>query len=428
MKSLWSVAFLVLLANSVYLYPADGNICYKGYKVYKLQIQNAEQRAFLLDFAKSNGSKISIWQEDTMTMDVLVDPQMQIHFKNYIQAKNIDSREMISDLQSLIDEENGQGATKSDEFSWTRYHELEDIYKFLDDMLSKYPLVTEAFTIAQSYEGQIVRGIKISFKSGNPGIFIESNIHAREWITSATATWFIYELLTSHDLEVRNLAENYDWYIVPVLNVDGFIYSHKKDRLWRKTRQPVAHSDCIGTDGNRNFDSLWMVNGASSNPCDQDYAGPAANSEPEIKGESEFLLANKDKLNILLAFHSYSQMLLSPYGHSRDEVPPNFDDLMQVAEAYAKAVGSLHYESQYTYGTSGGAMYLAPGATLDFAYNEADIQITYTIEMRDTGRHGFVLPPAHILPNCAETMAGIVALVKEADRLGYMQPKYRAIN
>lgn len=73
-----------------------------------------------------------------------------------------------------------------------------------------------------------MRVIKISYKSGNPGVFIESNIHAREWITSATATWFVNELLTSEKEEVRNLAENYDWYIVPVLNVDGFVYTHEK--------------------------------------------------------------------------------------------------------------------------------------------------------------------------------------------------------
>lgn len=61
---------------------------------------------------------------------------------------------------------------------------------------------------------------------GNPTIFIESNIHAREWITSSTATWFINELLTSTDPVIMDLAQNIDWYIIPVLNVDGFHYTH----------------------------------------------------------------------------------------------------------------------------------------------------------------------------------------------------------
>lgn len=129
----------------------------------------------------------------------------------------------------LIDEETKASEISPDneEFGWTRYYELEDIEKWLDGILAAYPTVTEAFEIGKSYEGRTIRGIKISYKAGNPGIFIESNIHAREWITSATATWFINQLLTSADTQVRNLAENYDWYIIPVYNVDGFEYSHK---------------------------------------------------------------------------------------------------------------------------------------------------------------------------------------------------------
>ena len=37
----------------------------------------------------------------------------------------------------------------------------------------------------------------------------------------------------------------------PVLNVDGFVYTHTNSRMWRKTRRPNANSNCIGTDPNR---------------------------------------------------------------------------------------------------------------------------------------------------------------------------------
>ena len=57
-------------------------------------------------------------------------------------------------------------------------------------------------------------------------MFIEANIHAREWISSATATYFINQLLTSTDPEVMDLAENIDWHIIPVMNPDGLSYSH----------------------------------------------------------------------------------------------------------------------------------------------------------------------------------------------------------
>lgn len=129
---------------------------------------------------------------------------------------------------SLIDIESEANTRATQAFGWTRYHNLTDIEAWLDGILAAYPTVTEGFEIGKSYEGRTIRGLKISYKTGNPGVFIESNIHAREWITSATATWFINELLTSQDDLVRELAESHDWYIVPVLNVDGFAYSHEK--------------------------------------------------------------------------------------------------------------------------------------------------------------------------------------------------------
>lgn len=132
---------------------------------------------------------------------------------------------------SLIDVECEANTRATQAFGWTRYHNLTDIEAWLDGILAAYPTVTEGFEIGKSYEGRTIRGLKISYKTGNPGVFIESNIHAREWITSATATWFINELLTSQDDLVRELAESHDWYIVPVLNVDGFAYSHEKVSL-----------------------------------------------------------------------------------------------------------------------------------------------------------------------------------------------------
>lgn len=63
---------------------------------------------------------------------------------------------------------------------------------------------------------------------GNPVIFIESTIHAREWISAATVSYLVNQLLTSNDTEIQKLAQNYDWIIVPILNVDGYDYTHQK--------------------------------------------------------------------------------------------------------------------------------------------------------------------------------------------------------
>ncbi|XP_061400996.1 zinc carboxypeptidase-like [Musca vetustissima] len=367
-----------------------------------------------------------IWKEydaATKEVDIMVNPKEIANFEDLLKVYGFQAEIFIDNVQELIDEEDKAAELSPDngELTWARYYELEDIEKWLDGILNKYPEVTEGFAIGKSYEGRTIRGIKISYKTGNPGIFIESNIHAREWITSATATWFIDQLLTSTDPEVRNLAENYDWYIIPVFNVDGFEYTHRTDRMWRKTRQPVSTSNCIGTDPNRNFAFQWMVNGgASSNPCSETYGGPEPWSEPEVKALADYVTSIKDKINIYLAFHSYGQWLLSPYGHTTTEFPENYDDILDIGEAFKNAILELPYKTEYVHGSTATVLYVTAGSSVDWVYNDLDVKIGYTIEFRDKGRYGFILPPVQILPNCQELMAGMKALVSKSKALGYV--------
>ncbi|KAL9927061.1 zinc carboxypeptidase [Glossina fuscipes fuscipes] len=398
----------------------SGNISYDNYQVYKINIKNATQLQFL-NFLQ-NQTRFSVWKDyDYITEDVhvMVKPREIHNFLRLLQNNEIEQELLIENVQDLIDLE--QSYSDSSKFDWTRYYELHEIEQWLDDILLTYPNVTEGFIIGNSYENRSIRGIKIAHKQDNPGIFIESNIHAREWITSATATWFINALLTSQDEEVRDLAENYNWYIIPVLNVDGFVYTHERDRLWRKTRQPTLASDCVGTDPNRNFDSNWMANGgASGNPCEETYAGPQPFSEYETTALAEFLKSIQDDINIYLAFHSYSQLLLSPYGHTEDP-PENYADLLEIGGAFATAIESLPYKTPYRYGSTATTIYIASGSSVDWVYDNFDaVNVAYTIEFRDQGRFGFVLPPAQIIPNCEELMAGMLALVQKSHQLNYI--------
>ena len=61
-------------------------------------------------------------------------------------------------------------------------------------------------------------------------------IHAREWISPAVVTYMMREL-TENITGQQELVDGLDWYIVPVVNPDGYAYSWSDDRLWRKTRR-----------------------------------------------------------------------------------------------------------------------------------------------------------------------------------------------
>lgn len=55
----------------------------------------------------------------------------------------------------------------------------------------------------------------------------------------------------------------------------------------------------------------------------------------------------------------------------------------------------------------------AAGGADDFAKGGAGIKYSYTVELRDTGRHGFVLPASTIIPSGEETLKGIIAFASE---------------
>ncbi|EDW04274.1 zinc carboxypeptidase [Drosophila grimshawi] len=421
MRLIWLLATLVVLSSAGTVKDPP-KVRYDNYAVYKLSIKNKIQLS-LLNRLSERTQNLNIWKdydEFSKQMDIMVSPSESKRFQLFLKLYGINNQLLISNVQVLIDGEQ-VSSRDSGTFGWKRYYNLDEIEAWLDEILQTHPGITEDFSVGQSYEGRRIRGIKISHGSNKPGIFIESNIHAREWITSASATWFINELLTSQQPEVRNLANSYDWYIVPVFNVDGFAYSHQSDRMWRKTRQPHPTSSCIGVDGNRNFDSQWMVNnGASDDPCSETFAGPVPWSEPETKALSDYLTSIRDKFSVYISFHSYGQWLLSPYGHTKEEFPENYNDLLEIGDAFSGAIKNLVYGTEYVHGSTATVLYVASGSSVDWVFNELDKKVGFTIEFRDKARFGFVLPPSQILANCEELMAGMIALIDRTNTLGYI--------
>lgn len=61
--------------------------------------------------------------------------------------------------------------------------------------------------------------------SSKPAILIDAGIHAREWIAPATALYFINQLVEE---ESNQKMLDVDWYIIPLMNPDGYDYSQKQ--------------------------------------------------------------------------------------------------------------------------------------------------------------------------------------------------------
>jgi murein tripeptide amidase MpaA len=59
---------------------------------------------------------------------------------------------------------------------------------------------------------------------GKRAIFIDSAMHAREWIGPPVALYAINQLTEFFD-QSSNLLENVDFYIMPMVNPDGYLFT-----------------------------------------------------------------------------------------------------------------------------------------------------------------------------------------------------------
>ena len=102
--------------------------------------------------------------------------------------------------------------------------------------------------------------------------------------------------------------------------------------------------------------------------------------------------------------------MLLPYGFG-PERPHNYADMARVASLGAEGVrgaGGPVFRVGHTFGL----LYAVSGSSQDWARHEAGIRYALTIELRDTGRQGFLLPASLIEQSGAEMLAGLEAMLR----------------
>jgi len=417
-------AFIPTFACLFATYNSGGVRTYEGYEVVRINVTNSAMFEALKNVYYQE--EYDFWSPPSMTTptDILVPPQQQSSMKAFLGLIGAEYEIIKENLQYDLDFERLNYIAKSEqraEMNWNSYHRLQTIHNWMDSMAEQYPALVTIFTVGNSTEGRPLKVMKIStggVNSQKPAIWLDGGIHAREWISPATVSYMANEIITEVVRKRRTkYIDAFDFYIDPVLNPDGYEFTHTGDRLWRKTRsggRPIfggLFGCCKGTDPNRNWDYKWGGKGTSKNQCSQIYHGPTPASEPEVKHIQDFILERKDQIKLFLTFHSYSQLLLLPWGY--DEVrTDDHDELMKVGDKALAALKSVH-GTKYEGGATPELLYPAAGGSHDWAKGVAGVKFSYCYELRDKGRSGFVLPANQILPTGAETFAGVKSMADD---------------
>ncbi|MBF0105617.1 MAG: zinc carboxypeptidase [Deltaproteobacteria bacterium] len=291
------------------------------------------------------------------------------------------------------------------------YHDYAETNQLLNDLVKERPDLVTLITIGQTVEGKKIYGLR--FKQGaavKPGVVFVGSHHAREHLSTEIPLLLAQYLVKNADKpEIARLLSERDITIIPMLNADGAEYDIEgaKYHTWRKNRSQNKDGS-KGVDLNRNYGYKWGGKGSSGDPGSETYRGTSAFSEPEAKAFKEFVEANPN-IKIMLTYHTFSELILYPWGHTSSPIENAKDHKIFRAMATKMAQWTGYTPQQSS------DLYITTGDTTDWAYGALGIY-AFTFELSPkTGWAGGFYPGDIIGPTFEKNIQSALFLIDAAD-------------
>lgn len=352
-----------------------------------------------------NKSDMELLKQQRATFKVIVEDAAEF----YAQRSRTDRSEVVAPR-----------ATQMPLGSVGGFYNVNELNQALDKLYTTYGsqnLVTQRASIGKTYENRDMVMVKISDNASTDESGVEPQVlytamhHAREPAGMMTVVYFMYYLLENYetDARVKSLVNSRELYFVPMINVDGYVYNYTNSPngggMWRKNRKGP------GTDLNRNYgpDDLWNYpnNGSSTYTGSDTYRGPSAFSEPETQVIRNFVSGKKFRAT--LNYHTYSNLLIYPYGIRNELAHPMFKTMAM----------EMTKKNGYSYGTAEGLLYAVRGVSDDWFYKEdASKNVVFAMTPEVGGSSdGFWPLKSRIFPLAEENLEANILLGEYASQL-----------
>ncbi|MGY1640614.1 M14 family metallopeptidase [Geodermatophilus sp. SYSU D00703] len=297
----------------------------------------------------------------------------------------------------------------------TGYHTVATLEDDLRRLAEEHSEIAELHEIGRSVEGRSLWALRMGERRGSARkvAFLGCH-HAREWISVEVSFRLAEHLLreSSSDPVQRWLQRGEVW-VSPMINPDGHEHTRTHNRLWRKNRRPNPDGS-VGVDPNRNYGYMWgtlNISTSSHVPADETYVGPRAFSEPEVRAVRD--LVARELFGGVLSYHSYSQLILYPWGYTSKRLADeaDFRDVRDLSEGMERLVQEVHGKT-YTAQQSS-QLYPTAGDTSDWTYGEYDAP-SLTVELRPATweEGGFILPADQIQPCWEENRPAALEFIR----------------
>ena len=279
------------------------------------------------------------------------------------------------------------------------YLTVEETFDLAQTIVQNHPTLAEWIDIGDSWEkiqnvnqGYDLMVLKLTNQTipgPKPKFFAMSSVHAREYTPAGLTARFAEYLIDNYgqDADATWILDHHEVHLLLQANPDGRKRA-ETGILWRKNADNdfCANSNDRGVDLNRNYEFMWnCCGGSSGSQCSDVYRGPSPGSEPETQAVVDYVRAifpdqrgdaisdpaPDDATGIFFDLHSFSQLVLWPYGFD-NTLAPNNTALQTLGRKFGFFNGYRPEKASVSFNTD--------GTTDDFAYGDLGVA-AYTFEL-----------------------------------------------
>jgi len=312
------------------------------------------------------------------------------------------------------------------------YRNYAEVLAELQQIESDHPDICKLYDVGESW-GKIyadngnsyyddyhheIWALKVSdnvlVEEDEPAVYYMGEHHAREPISLEVVMYILNHILDNYgsDATITENVNNSQIWFVPLVNPNGHkIVTDEYDVWWRKNIRDNNENGQFdnynddgpdGVDPNRNYGFQWGNTGASDDWNSQVYHGPEAFSEPEVQAMRDLMEDHHFVTGI--SYHSYSELVLFPFGYADGVTSPDHDALEELAIAMAQAIPA-QYGGHYTPAESW-QLYPCMGTTDDYSYGVHGT-FAYTIELATE----FIPPASQVEGICEDNLEAALILL-----------------
>ena len=270
------------------------------------------------------------------------------------------------------------------------YLSHKQLISLLDSLAKDFPHKLKLGSIGNSFMNNTMPLVEFrAKKEAKNAIFFTGMHHGREPVSMMMNVYLMLYLLSVDNEIFEKVMENVSVYFVPCVNVDGFkMNSEGYERgekinslMIRKNRNSHSFSckksEDLGVDLNRNYGYNFALDneGSSNKPCDEDYRGPFAFSEPETRNIKNFVEAHPE-IKIVINYHSYGNLVITPFTSLKAK---ESDKLMSKIFSshlpfYTEFKTEANYPPNFSFGNADATIqYLSNGDATDWLMGDKNI-------------------------------------------------------